>query len=337
MKYFDADLVRKNLPMRECITLMEYTLKELSRSKQIEKPTVQNPLRQALRIPFLTEKIGLLGSMPSMCANYQGRSYVANKVITVYPGNKQHGKHSHQGVVVLFDAEFGELVSISDAVEITAIRTAAVSALAAQTFKREKKNLIICIMGTGEQAIRHAEAFITVFGQQLTIIQLWGRNERSCMTCKQYIEELIKKKPMDVQIKVQLDAKLAVQSSDIICTVTSSQEPILKGDWLLSGQTVIAVGACTPKARELDTEAITKSKIFYDCEESFLNECGEYLQAVHERSATEIDLVGELGDVLLGNVQGRVDDEMIVFKSLGVGLEDLMSAAFLLQNYNHEF
>jgi alanine dehydrogenase len=320
---FSSGDVKRFLSMKECITLMKEAL--MSVSSTHNTTIVQNPLRQALRVSFLEQKTGLLGNMPATCSNYKGRGYISNKVITVYPGNKQHGKHSHQGVVLLFDAEFGDLVSISDASEITAIRTAAVSAVAATTFVNDKEKLVITIMGTGEQAVQHAEAFSFAFGDRISKIQLWGRSEKSCNECVTKMEE------HGIKVSIVLDEKEAVQSADIICTVTSSQVPIVQGEWLKSGQTVIAVGACTPRCRELDANAVAKSKLFFDCRESVINECGEYLLALEEGAITEQALLGEIGDVLLGNTSGRLNqDDIIIFKSLGIGIEDLLSAAHIL-------
>lgn len=256
----------------------------------------------------------------------------AKIVITVYPGNKNVGRSSHQGVVILFDAEFGDLLCICDASAITAQRTAAVSALAVQTFApKHKKNLVITIMGTGEQAISHVESINSCsLSDRISKIQIWGRSEQSCIECKDHIKNQI-----NIDVHIVLDAKEAVTSADVICTVTASRAPIVKGEWLRAGHTVIAVGACTPNARELDSKTIQTCKFFYDCKESVLNECGEYLIALEEGAVTSDGLCGEIGEVLNGNKEGRSnDDDIIVFKSLGVGIEDLFSAAYIYNNYS---
>jgi ornithine cyclodeaminase len=124
----------------------------------------------------------------------------------------------------------------------------------------------------------------------------------------------------------------AVNDAEIICTVTSSRQPILFGDWIQSGSHINAVGACTPAARELDTSAMVKSKIFTDSYESLFHEAGDYLFPRSEGAIGEADIRGELGEVLIGNMTGRENEnEITLFKSLGIASEDLFSAWHIYQ------
>jgi ornithine cyclodeaminase len=126
------------------------------------------------------------------------------------------------------------------------------------------------------------------------------------------------------------DAKAAVEDADVVCTVTASREPILRGNWLRPGTHVNAVGASLPTARELDTEAVKRSRVFVDRRESALNEAGDLLIPISEGAISTDHIVAELGELLSGHDTGRrVGSEITVFKSLGLAIEDLASAHYL--------
>jgi ornithine cyclodeaminase len=125
-------------------------------------------------------------------------------------------------------------------------------------------------------------------------------------------------------------AQEAVHQADIICTTTSAREPILRGEWLKRGVHVNAIGASTRASRELDTEAVRRSRLYVDRRESALNEAGEFLLAKSENAVTDQHIVGELGDLLTGAIEGRrSDDEITLFKSLGLAIEDVAAAHFI--------
>jgi alanine dehydrogenase len=124
----------------------------------------------------------------------------------------------------------------------------------------------------------------------------------------------------------------AVEKADIICTVTSSSQPLVKGKWLSVGTHINAVGSSTPTSRELDTEAMQKSKLFTDCYESLFNEAGDFLIPKKEGAISDADVKAELGEVLSGSKKGRENDEEItIFKSLGIAAEDVFSAWHIYQ------
>ena len=119
----------------------------------------------------------------------------------------------------------------------------------------------------------------------------------------------------------------AVAGADIVCTVTSSREPVLSGAWLSPGTHINAVGSSVATARELDTDAVVRSRLFVDRRESALAEAGDFLIARKEGAVADPHIVGELGDVLIGAVQGRTSpSEITLFKSVGLALEDVAAA-----------
>lgn len=223
---FNKHSISNLLPLKECVSLMHKTLSTLSTSTN-----VANPLRQAFKLPL--QYTGILGSMPAFIGKWDGEDYMGTKIISVFPENTD--RESHQGVVLLFSAKDGRLLSISDAGEITARRTACVSACAAKALVRtDKKSYALGILGTGLQARMHIKS-ITISIPSISKIQIWGRNIQKA-------KNLAKEFP-NFNCEAKESAREVVESSDIICTVTSSRTPILMGEWLQPGSLVIAVGA----------------------------------------------------------------------------------------------
>jgi ornithine cyclodeaminase/alanine dehydrogenase-like protein (mu-crystallin family) len=290
------------LPMAECIEVVEEALRALTRGEAVQ------PLRSALWMP---DRHGLLGVMPGILGSLGGDDPVTGvKVITVMPGNHAHGEESHQGVVVLFEQERGRPLAILDATAVTAIRTAAASAVATRALAREDAG-DLAILGSGTQARTHLEAMRAV--RTLRRVRVWSRNPESARRFAQ-----------EEGIETAASAREAVQGADLICTVTASMEPVLHGDWIYPGAHVNAVGACTPRARELDAAAVARSRLFVDRRESALAEAGDFLLAREEGAVTDSHILGELGEVLEGRVPGRQSaEEVTLFKSLGIAVEDL--------------
>jgi alanine dehydrogenase len=293
--------------MQECISVMENMFYSFAKGECLQ------PLRSVMWLP---DRSGLLGMMPAYA---EGTGVMAIKVISVFQGNKEAGYPSHQGVVILFDAKQGEPLMIFDAAEITAIRTAATSALATRLLSRENSE-ILAIIGSGEQAERHIEAILLV--RKIKQINCWGRNK---INASAFAKNMDRK--YNIPVNLNHHAREAIKNADIICTVTSSREPVISGDWIPNGAHINAVGACTPTARELDTTAILRSKLFTDCYESLYNEAGDFLIPKMEGAVTNVDIKGELGELLTGTKKGRESTkEITLFKSLGIAAEDLFSA-----------
>jgi len=276
--------VTELLDYPSCIAAMEDALAALARGE------VHNPLRQAIRAPGAP---GLLGLMPAYRA-----PYYALKEVCVFPGNPKRGLDTHLGAVILHSGETGEPLAIMNASAITAIRTAAVSAVATKLLAREDAS-VLAILGRGVQAKSHERAIPLV--RPIREIRLCGRGES--------VEE-------------------AVRGADIIVTATSSREPILKREWVAPGTHINAVGSSIAAARELDAGLVASASLFVDRRESTVNESGDYLAAVEQGAVIR----AELGELLIGAAQGRKSpDEVTLFKSLGLAIEDLASAALLYE------
>ncbi|HEX7155384.1 MAG TPA: ornithine cyclodeaminase family protein [Thermoanaerobaculia bacterium] len=277
------------LPMRECIAVMEDALRALGRGE------VHNPLRQAIRAPGAP---GLLGLMPAWRGG--DRPVYALKEVCVFPDNpSQRGLDTHLGTVILHSGETGEPLAILNAAAITAIRTAAVSAVATKLLAREDAT-VLAVIGTGAQGEAHVEAIPHV--RTIKEIRVAGRS-------------------------TELGVEEAVRGADIVVTATSSREPILRREWLSPGTHINAVGSSIASARELDSETMATVSLFVDRRESTVNESGDYLHAVKDHP---VEIRAELGELLLGTATGRrTAEEITLFKSLGLAVEDLAAAVYV--------
>ena len=304
--------VRQWLTMGECMDVMAETLKMLSRGNAV------NPLRHAMWLP---DKTGLIGMMPA----YLGDTEVMGlKAISVFPGNHTTDYDSHQGTVMLFETKNGRLLAMMDAGKITAIRTAAVSGVATRLLAREDAT-DLAILGSGVQAGTHLEAMR--IARKIKGVRVWSQHfDHAQKFAHQASAE------HSIPIGAVDTVKEAVDGADIICTVTSATEPVLQGDWISPGTHINAVGSSVAFARELDTAAVVKSKLFVDRRESTLNEAGDFLFPKKEGAVGDGHIRGEIGDILLDRIGGRDSaEEITLFKSLGLAAEDVASAHYIYQ------
>ena len=309
--------VERLLPMAECIDVMRDALTTLARGDAVL------PLRSMVRLP---DRPGLLGLMPA----YLGSPAIMGlKVVTVMPGNHGTRYDSHQGAVMIFEVEHGSPVAIMDGTAITAIRTAAVSGLATRTLAREDAG-DLAILGSGVQAATHLDAMRAV--RPLRRVRVWGRDAGRA---RAFAERGAARHGL--RIEVAASARAAVEGADLVCTTTASRQPVLEGAWLAPGVHINAVGACTKDARELDTAAVAKARLYVDRRESALNEAGDFLLARGEGAVTDDHIVAELGEVLAGTAQGRRSgDERTLFESLGIAVEDLAAAHHIWRKAERE-
>lgn len=300
-----------NISMKECIDLMQDTLENLSEGKAIEV------LRKAIGLEY--------GNIFALMPSYIISKKIAGvKVISVFHENFKKNLPSHQGVVLLFETETGKPISLIDGGGITAIRTAAVSAAATRYLAR-KNSKILAILGAGVQAREHIRAMLQV--RDIKEVRVWSVFYDEAL---KYSEEMAKE--INVKIIPVESVEEAVNKADIICTVTASKKPILKGSWVSPGTHINAVGACAPNDRELDTDIVVKSKLFVDRIESTLNEAGDLLIPLKEGALDESHIIGEIGGVFKGTLQGRTsDDDITIFEALGLAVEDIACAHFVYE------
>ncbi|HEX3629248.1 MAG TPA: ornithine cyclodeaminase family protein [Candidatus Dormibacteraeota bacterium] len=311
-----AEDVATLLPMRDCITVMRDALAALARGQALV------PLRLVMRLP---DGSGFLGLMPGYIApNAGGEGALGTKAVSVFPGNAKRGIDTHQGAVLLFEADTGRLSALMDGATITAIRTAAVSAVATDVLARKEAGEL-AILGAGVQGRTHLEAIAAV--RPIRRVRIWSR---SADRARALVEQ--DRGRYGFPLEAAVSPEDAVRGADIVATVTASPEPVLKRAWLKKGAHINAVGSSVPTARELDTETIAAARLFVDRRESALNEAGDVLIPMREGAIKAEHIVAELGEVIIGTDPGRRSaDELTVFKSLGLAVEDVASAAFIAE------
>ncbi|MGH7570645.1 MAG: ornithine cyclodeaminase family protein [Gemmatimonadota bacterium] len=307
------DEVPALLPMEECIEVVEEALRALAVDDAVQ------PLRRAMWLP---DRSGLLGLMP---AHLGPPRTMGVKVISLMPGNHGTELDAHQGAVLVFEAERGRLLAVVDASSITAIRTAAASAVATRALAREDAR-DLAVLGAGVQARSHLEAIPIV--REIRSVRVWSR---SADHARAFARRESERHGMDV--RAVATAREAVEDADLVCTTTSATEPVLEGAWLSPGAHVNAVGACLPTARELDAETVLRSRFYVDTREGALHEAGDFLIPKAAGKVDDDHIAGEIGDVLIGKVPGRRSpDEITVFESLGIGIYDLAAAYRVWRN-----
>ena len=308
--------VRALLPMPECIDVMADALGQVAAGGAVL------PLRTVLR---LGDSTNAFAAMPAILGAGRDASLGA-KIITVFPGNDATPFDSHIGVVLLFDAEHGTLLAIADASSITAIRTAAVSGLATRLLANDDANTL-AILGAGVLAMPHLAAVSAV--RPITRVTVWSRSGAADGSRAQRFAARARQ-TFGIDVIVSGSVEDAVRDADVVCTITSSREPVLEGRWLRPGVHVNAVGASLRTARELDTVAVVRSRLFGDRRESVLAESGDVLIPIAEGAIGDAHLLGDIGEIIAGRIKGRTSrDEITLFKSLGLAVEDVAALRFI--------
>ena len=279
---------------------------------------IQNPLRSTMFLPKPNN--GILGMMPAYIKPY---NVMGIKVLSVFPDNYKKGMSSHQGILHLFETHTGKLISSLDADEITAIRTAAVSAVATDILAiKNAENL--CLIGSGKQAEKHLEAILPV--RAIKNVTIWSKNKKNALKFIDKVKQLY-----NVTFKICDSVEEAADNADIICTATSSKEPVLENHYLKHDVHINAVGACTANTRELTTEVITTSDVFVDNNIAATNEAGDILiPAVELGYDAQQSIEATISDILKDNTLYSVSNKT-VFKSVGLAVEDLAVGYFCLK------
>jgi alanine dehydrogenase len=283
----DEAAVRKFLDMRALIPAMERALSALSAGKAIQPVRVMVPV---------AEHGGFLGSMPA----YAGAQLGA-KLVTFFPGNQ--GIPTHHALVLLFRPETGQPLVVMDGRLITEMRTGAVSAAATRSLARPDSS-VLAILGSGVQAQSHLEALRLV--REFREIRVWSPRNAGAFARLH-------------EVRLAHSADDAVRGADVIVVATTSRTPILRGEWLSPGVHINAVGAPRPDWRELDDQVLRKAKLYVESREAATRESGDVIAAG--------SILAEIGEVFAGTKPGRQsEEEVTLFKSVGVAVEDLASA-----------
>lgn len=296
MKYLDEEAVRSLLTYEALIPAVERALIDLSAGR------IRQPVRSILPVP---EHGGLFALMPAVDGELMGV-----KLVTVYPGNVE--QPTHQAVIQLLSAKTGEPLLAMDGRLITEMRTAAVSAVATRLLAREDAR-VLAILGSGVQARSHVRALGLV--HTFEEVRVWSRTEENA---RRYAQE--------VGAIVMPSAEMAVRGADVVVSVASTREPLVRGAWLAEAALVCAVATVGPDSRELD-DAAMRGGIVVESREAARRESGDLIGSGSEITA-------ELGELLAGTRTLSGGSKWVVFKSLGVAATDLAAARLVWQGCN---
>ncbi|MCG9917485.1 MAG: ornithine cyclodeaminase family protein [Phenylobacterium sp.] len=312
MRVIGQDEVRARLTYEVCIPIVRQAMIALSRGET----------RQLLRTIIPLAQGRMFGVMPGALGE---RAAFGAKLVSVFPENFAQGRQSHQGVVVLFDGASGAPICVAHAGEITAIRTAAASAVATDALARPEAHRL-AILGYGEQAHTHIRAIAQV--RKLTEVRVWGRDlaRAHAFSTAMTIET-------GLEVTAFAEARTAVEDADIICTLTSAKTPILQGAWVAPGTHLNLVGSSYAGPVEVDHDLVVGARLIADSREGVLAQGAEVLAAKAAGLIDDSHVVGEIGEVLDGRLEGRQSTAQItVYKSLGHVVQDLASAQALMES-----
>jgi len=271
------------------------------------------PVRLVVPLPQIQ---GRITSMPGYLNEDKA---LGMKVVTYFQDNPKRNLPAILATIMLFSAETGKMIAAMDGGYITAIRTACASALATKALANPDTP-VLGILGAGVQARAHIRALARV--RQLSRIKLYSPSGKSAQRIKTEVEP-----QCGVPIEVVHSAQEAVRDSDLLVTVTTAKEPIVKAHWLKPGAHVNAVGSHRPDLREIDGATLKRAKVVVDSRAAIMAECGDILLALDEKSISEADIHGELGEVLAGGKTGRSSaGEITLYKSVGIAIQDVATA-----------
>ncbi|XP_070580655.1 ketimine reductase mu-crystallin-like [Ptychodera flava] len=303
--YIGMESVRQVLKMEDLIPVIEKAMGNFSKG---EEGGVVQPVRAVVPVK---EHKGFLGSMPSYSSQ---DNVLGTKLICLYPSNAEKGLQTHLGTIVLFEPSDGSIKSIMDGEVITSMRTAAASAVATK-YLAPKEFKTLCILGAGEQARSHYQALHQICNFQE--VKVWSRTlSRAQEFAREY------------KSKVCETAQEAAKDADVIVTVTMSTTPILEHSWVKPGAHINCVGACRPDWQELSSELMQKSVVYVDSREAAMKESGDVL-------ISKAEIYAEIGDLVNGTKEA-FRDKTTVFKSLGMAVEDIVSAKLVHDKYVQE-
>ena len=311
LRMIDGPTVDALLPYTTLIPTLRSTMMRVSQGAAHE------PLRSMLMLPGRSERLGL------MQGYFAPLDAAGVKLVSLVPDAVARQQSTHLGLMVLYDGDGLRPLALVSGSAITARRTAAASAVATAALARSDSN-VLAILGAGEQAAAHIEAFAAL--DMFAEVRIWARRVPAARSLADRVA------PQGETIRVCKTVEEVVRGADVICTTTSTQAPILPGALVPEGAHVNLVGSSTPDRAETDDDLVRRAAFFVDARQSALHQAGELLGAIRRGIVTEEHIRGEIGEVLLGTVQGRTTvAEVTVYKSLGVIAQDIAAALLAVQ------
>ena len=314
MLFLSDDDVASVLSMAEAIDAVEKAFGEYA----------QGSVKMPQRSTIMLDRHG--GSVSLMPSYLEGSDALATKIISIYPGNPERGLPTTVAWIVVNDPETGMMEAILDGTYLTAMRTGAVTGVAARYLAPEDSK-VAAVIGCGAQG--RTQAWAVAETRELETIKVFDLSGESMRT---FAEEMGPKLGVDV-IQASSGAE-AVRGADIVVTATTSSKPVINREWLGESVHVSAIGAFYPDYRELDTETIKEAKVVVDSREAVMEEAGDILIPISEGAITEDHIHAELGELVLGHKSGRIDgDGLTVFKSVGLAIQDSSVSSLVLKKW----
>ncbi len=274
----------------------------------------QNPAPRSLRLPREGSAIPMIAT---------DGEHVAVKMLCDLPGNRDRGLAVQRSSIMVTSARTGECVALLDGRAITAIRTAATSAVATEHLASPSAS-VLGLVGAGNLAMEHARAIAAVM--RVEAIVVWTKSATTIVAFRNGVDDL------GIPVETAPSAEAVVSVADVVCTLTPAREPVVFGSWLRPGQHVNAVGAPPrPDHREVDGEAMSRAHVVVDSHANVMAKSGGVLLAIAEGAITTDDVRTELGGIIVGAQPGRSSaDDITLFESVGVGLQDLATAELVI-------
>lgn len=294
--FIDEEDLRRLLPIGDAIDALE---------RAFHAPLPESPQRGRIETPS-----GELLLMPSY-----GVSYAGVKLVTVAPDNPSRGLPVVQAAYVLFEAPGLTPIATLDGTSLTTLRTSAVSALATRYLARRDARTLV-VFGAGVQGNAHLDAMAAV--RRIETVRVVSRSARPA--------EALAARAETMGIRAALGAAEVVAEADIVCTCTTSPGPVFDGALLRAGTHVNAVGAYRPDQRELDDETVRRARLVVETREAALAEAGDLLIPIENGVIGRDDVLADLAEVIRGEQVRRNEEDITVFKSVGVAFEDLVIA-----------
>lgn len=309
----DADVARL-LSMREAIDAVEKAFGEYAKGAVLMPP----------RSTLMLDRFG--GSVSLMPSYLEETGALATKIISIYPQNPDRGLPTTVAWIVVNDPETGMLEALMEATYLTAVRTGAVTGVAAR-YLAPRGSRVAAVIGCGVQG--RTQAWAVAETCDLDSIRVYDVSRERA---RRFADEVGAK--LGVDISVAESGVEAVRGADIVVTATTSREPVVRRSWLGDEVHVSAIGSFYPDHRELDTETIREAKVVVDSREAVLAEAGDLIIPLKEGAITEDHIYAELGDLVLGWKEGRTEgDGLTVFKSVGLAIQDSAVADLVLKKW----
>ena len=310
----NASALAEMLSLPDAVELVRLAMQELSTG------LVSAPHRTA----FPIASNGTLVMMPGAMTHI---ARFGIKVLSLFPATVRGDLPGHQGAMLLFDSESGRLLCVIDSHAITALRTAAASAVATQVLSQPKSSSL-ALLGCGSLASLHLEAMLLV--RPIKDIYVWSRSQEKAKAFAKHWSDRVPAKVTSLA-----SAREGIERAEIVCTLTASKSPILEGQWLRPGQHLNLVGASTRAAREVDDEAVARGYYVADCRSHAIEQAGELRHAIKTARIGEGHIAAEIGEILAGLKPGRTSSSAItIYKSLGHVAQDIRVANALVDRLN---